>query len=166
MHAGIRLLLEIGASRPELLQTGPRRPIRAARGDRDDGLRLERRAAAPRHHRPPLPSPVRTSVGAIIAARLRAAQAYPPPATAADRRDAPPAGRAIRGGDSGAVIDSGRRPHRERSSHLSDPRRAGCGVPEPPRFTTAPTVEYPRASLVAAGALPARESNSPDWNAG
>jgi hypothetical protein len=30
MHAGIRLLLEIGASRPELLQTGPRRPIRAA----------------------------------------------------------------------------------------------------------------------------------------
>jgi hypothetical protein len=30
-----------------------------------------------------LPSPVRTSVGAIIAARLRAAQAYPPTATAA-----------------------------------------------------------------------------------
>ncbi|MFE0810929.1 hypothetical protein ACFW4M_31625 [Streptomyces sp. NPDC058794] len=29
----------------------------------------------------PLPAPVRTSVGAIIAARLRAAQAYPPPAT-------------------------------------------------------------------------------------
>jgi hypothetical protein len=32
----------------------------------------------------PLPKPVRTSVGAIIAARLRAAQAYPPPATAGD----------------------------------------------------------------------------------
>ncbi|MFF7535124.1 hypothetical protein ACFZB2_39540 [Streptomyces bobili] len=36
----------------------------------------------------PLPTPVRTSVGAIIAARLRAAQAYPPPATA--RHDAAP----------------------------------------------------------------------------
>ncbi|MFJ1974128.1 hypothetical protein ACIO93_36490 [Streptomyces sp. NPDC087903] len=36
----------------------------------------------------PLPQRVRTSVGAIVATRLRAAQAYPPPATAATPRDA------------------------------------------------------------------------------
>ncbi|QDO45836.1 hypothetical protein FNV62_54975 [Streptomyces sp. RLB3-17] len=89
MHPGIRLLLEIGASRPELLLTG--KPLtdqgRVATVMMDAGWS----AAQLRHviTDRPLPHPVRTSVGAIIAARLRAAQAYPPPATAADHHDAP-----------------------------------------------------------------------------
>ncbi|MEU1273617.1 hypothetical protein [Streptomyces sp. NPDC005799] len=37
----------------------------------------------------PLPYPVRTTVGAIIAARLRAAQAYSPPTLGANHHDAP-----------------------------------------------------------------------------
>jgi hypothetical protein len=90
MHPGIRLLLEIGASRPELLLTG--KPLtdqgRVATVMMDAGWSPEqlRHVITDR----PLPHPVRTSVGAIIAARLRAAQAYPPPATAADHHDAPP----------------------------------------------------------------------------
>ncbi|MFF8847965.1 hypothetical protein ACF08N_35550 [Streptomyces sp. NPDC015127] len=89
IHPGIQLLLEIGASRPELLLTG------AALTDQgrvstvmmDAGWSAEqlRHVIADR----PLPKPVRTSVGAIIAARLRAAQAYPPPTTTATHRDAP-----------------------------------------------------------------------------
>ncbi|PBC92388.1 hypothetical protein BX281_0036 [Streptomyces sp. Ag82_O1-15] len=90
MHPGIRLLLEIGASRPELLLTG--KPLtdqgRVATVMMDAGWSSEqlRHVVTGR----PLPDPVRTSVGAIIAARLRAAQAYPPPATAADHHDAAP----------------------------------------------------------------------------
>ncbi|MFE2700809.1 hypothetical protein ACFXI6_18105 [Streptomyces mirabilis] len=90
MHPGIRLLLEIGASRPELLLTG--KPLtdqgRVATVMMDAGWSAEqlRHVITGR----PLPHPVRTSVGAIIAARLRAAQAYAPPATAADHHDAPP----------------------------------------------------------------------------
>ncbi|KAF5998858.1 hypothetical protein [Streptomyces sp. WAC00263] len=90
MHPGIRLLLEIGASRPELLLTG--KPLtdqgRVATVMLESGWSSEqlRHVVTGR----PLPDPVRTSVGAIIAARLRAAQAYPPPATAADHHDAPP----------------------------------------------------------------------------
>ncbi|QDN95919.1 hypothetical protein FNV65_05985 [Streptomyces sp. S1A1-8] len=90
MHPGIRLLLEIGASRPELLLTG--KPLtdqgRVATVMMDAGWSAEqlRHVITDR----PLPHPVRTSVGAIIAARLRAAQAYPLPATAADHHDAPP----------------------------------------------------------------------------
>ncbi|MFF2517648.1 hypothetical protein [Streptomyces sp. NPDC058086] len=90
MHPGIRLLLEIGASRPELLLTG--KPLtdqgRVATVMMDAGWSAEqlRHVITGR----PLPHPVRTSVGAIIAARLRAAQAYPPPDSAADHHDAPP----------------------------------------------------------------------------
>ncbi|MFF1743751.1 hypothetical protein [Streptomyces mirabilis] len=90
MHPGIQLLLEIGASRPELLLTG--KPLtdqgRVATVMMDAGWSPEqlRHVITGR----PLPDPVRTSVGAIIAARLRAAQAYPPPAIAADYHDAPP----------------------------------------------------------------------------
>ncbi|MFC7011212.1 hypothetical protein ACFQMH_05695 [Streptomyces viridiviolaceus] len=90
MHAGIRLLLEIGASRPELLLTGPALTDqgRVATVMLEAGWSPEqlRHVITGR----PLPNPVRTSVGAIIAARLRAAQAYPPPATAATRHDAAP----------------------------------------------------------------------------
>ncbi|MFC7011724.1 hypothetical protein ACFQMH_08425 [Streptomyces viridiviolaceus] len=81
MHPGIQLLLEIGAAQPELLLTG--------KALTDQGrvvtVMLESgwTSAQLRHviAGRPLPAPVRTSVGAIIAARLRAAQAYPPPAT-------------------------------------------------------------------------------------
>ncbi|MFI8194485.1 hypothetical protein ACIF8T_38195, partial [Streptomyces sp. NPDC085946] len=83
MHPGIRLLLEIAASRPELLLTG--------KALTDQGrvvtVMLEAGWSAEQLRHVitdrPLPHPVRTSVGAIIAARLRAAQAYPPPTTAA-----------------------------------------------------------------------------------
>ncbi|MFD4588294.1 hypothetical protein [Streptomyces sp. NPDC058434] len=84
MHAGIRLLLDIGATHPELLLTG--KPLtdqgRIATLMMDAGWSPTqlRHVITDR----PLPHPVRTTVGAIIAARLRAAQAYPPPATAAD----------------------------------------------------------------------------------
>ncbi|MEU9014671.1 hypothetical protein AB0D12_33920 [Streptomyces sp. NPDC048479] len=81
MHPGIQLLLEIGASRPELLLTGK---VLTDQGRvltvmMDAGWSSEqlRHVITDR----PLPQPVRTTVGAIIAARLRAAQAYPPPAT-------------------------------------------------------------------------------------
>ncbi|WP_406719107.1 hypothetical protein OHA53_00100 [Streptomyces althioticus] len=85
MHPGIQLLLEIGAAQPELLLTG--------KALTDQGrivtVMLESgwTSAQLRHviAGRPLPAPVRTSVGAIIAARLRAAQAYPPPATLTSR---------------------------------------------------------------------------------
>ncbi|MFD9463140.1 hypothetical protein [Streptomyces sp. NPDC060027] len=80
MHPGTRLLLEIGASRPELLLTGKAltdqgRVVTGMMGSGWSGEQL-RHVITDR----PLPNPVRTSVGAIIAARLQAAQAYPPPA--------------------------------------------------------------------------------------
>jgi hypothetical protein len=127
MHAGIRLLLDIGASRPELLLTGPALTDqgRVATVMLQAGWSAEqlRHVITGR----PLPNPVRTSVGAIIAARLRAAQAYAPPATAIrdDAADAPSA-----------------EPPRERSSTVAATRSvtqaltyralvecAGCGVP-------------------------------------
>ncbi|WP_225080808.1 hypothetical protein [Streptomyces sp. CoT10] len=81
MHPGIQLLLEIGASRPELLLTGKvlTDQGRVATVMLEAGWSAEqlRHVITDR----PLPHPVRTTVGAIIAARLRAAQAYPPPAT-------------------------------------------------------------------------------------
>ncbi|MFE0855036.1 hypothetical protein [Streptomyces mutabilis] len=80
-HPGIQLLLEIGAAQPELLLTGK---VLTDQG-RIVTVMLESgwTSAQLRHviAGRPLPAPVRTSVGAIIAARLRAALAYPPPAT-------------------------------------------------------------------------------------
>ncbi|MCX4993360.1 hypothetical protein [Streptomyces sp. NBC_00568] len=99
IHPGIRLLLEIGAGRPELLLTG--------KALSDQGrvvtVMMESGWSSEQLHHViadrPLPSPVRTSVGAIIAARLRSAQAYPPPAAPDSRyhrgdvlQDEPPAG--------------------------------------------------------------------------
>ncbi|MER5604171.1 hypothetical protein [Streptomyces sp. NPDC002265] len=90
IHAGIRLLLQIGADRPELLLTGPALTDqgRVATVMMEAGWSAEqlRHIITGR----PLPTPVRTSIGAIIAARLRAAQAYPPPVTAVARQDAAP----------------------------------------------------------------------------
>ncbi|MFF4755248.1 hypothetical protein ACWD5R_35195 [Streptomyces sp. NPDC002514] len=89
MHPGILLLLELGAARPELLLTGQALTDqgRVVTVMLESGWSCEqlRHVIAAR----PLPHPVRTTVGAIIAARLRAAQAYPPPALAADHQDAP-----------------------------------------------------------------------------
>ncbi|MGW7243868.1 hypothetical protein [Streptomyces sp. NPDC054804] len=89
MHPGIRLLLDLGASHPELLLTGKTLTdqgrvvtVMLEAGWSADHLR---HVIADR----PLPHPVRTTVGAIIAARLRAAQAYPPPAIEADHHDQP-----------------------------------------------------------------------------
>ncbi|MFJ9822302.1 hypothetical protein ACIRU3_45210 [Streptomyces sp. NPDC101151] len=81
IHPGIQLLLEIGASRPDLLLTGKvlTDQGRVATVMLESGWSSEqlRHVITDR----PLPQPVRTTVGAIIAARLRAAQTYPPPAT-------------------------------------------------------------------------------------
>ncbi|WP_329437846.1 hypothetical protein [Streptomyces canus] len=89
MHPGILLLLDLGAARPELLLTGQALTDqgRVVTVMLESGWRAEqlRHVIAAR----PLPHPIRTTVGAIIAARLRAAQAYPPPTLAADRYDAP-----------------------------------------------------------------------------
>ncbi|MFQ6146772.1 hypothetical protein ACLMNJ_27470 [Streptomyces seoulensis] len=87
MHPGIRLLLQIGASHPELLLTGQALTDqgRVATVMMETGWNTEQL----RHiitGRPP-PTPVRTSVGAIIAARLRTAQTYPPPAPTTARRE-------------------------------------------------------------------------------
>nr|WP_152884560.1 hypothetical protein [Streptomyces adustus] len=89
MHPGIRLLLDLGATRPELLLTGQALTDqgRVVTVMLESGWSYEqlRHVIAAR----PLPHPVRTTVGAIIAARLRAAQAYPPPTFAAGHHDAP-----------------------------------------------------------------------------
>ncbi|MCX4598251.1 hypothetical protein OG819_54915 [Streptomyces sp. NBC_01549] len=89
MHPGIQLLLELGAARPELLLTGKALTDqgRVATVMLEAGWSREQlqHVIAAR----PLPHPVRTTVGAIIAARLRAAQAYPPPAIAAGHHDEP-----------------------------------------------------------------------------
>ncbi|WP_405576186.1 hypothetical protein [Streptomyces sp. NBC_01092] len=89
MHPGIRLLLSIGAARPELLLTGQAltNQGRVVTVMLETGWSPEqlRQVIAGR----PLPHPVRTTVGAIVAARLRAAQAYPPPAVAAAHRNEP-----------------------------------------------------------------------------
>ncbi|MGW7671476.1 hypothetical protein ACWGJX_30785 [Streptomyces sp. NPDC054775] len=89
MHAGIRLLLDLGAARPELLLTGQALTDqgRVVTAMLEAGWSPEqlRHVIATR----PLPNPIRATVGAIIAARLRAAQAYPPPAPEADHHDLP-----------------------------------------------------------------------------
>ncbi|MEU9737208.1 hypothetical protein [Streptomyces sp. NPDC048002] len=89
LRPGIRLLLEIGASRPELLLSGQ------ALTDQGRVVTVMLEAGWSRAHlrhiiaARPLPNPIRTTVGAIVAARLRAAQAYPPPFTEADPHDTP-----------------------------------------------------------------------------
>ncbi|WP_331732593.1 hypothetical protein [Streptomyces sp. NBC_00989] len=125
MHPGIQLLLELGAARPELLLTGK------ALTDQGRVATVMLEAGWSREHlrhiiaARPLPHPVRTTVGAIIAARLRAAQTYPPPATAAGHhgepaRDAPPPRAAV---PAAASTVSGARTQRALVEC------AGCGRP-------------------------------------
>jgi hypothetical protein len=130
MHPGIRLLLEIGASRPELLLTG--KPLtdqgRVATVMMDAGW-----SAAQLSHvitDRPLPTPVRTSVGAIIAARLRAAQAYPPPAIAAEHHDAAPWDQPLASATTErSSTTSAARTVSEALTYRALVECAGCGVP-------------------------------------
>jgi hypothetical protein len=125
MHPGIRLLLELGAERPELLLTGK------ALTDQGRVATVMLEAGWSREHlrhiiaARPLPDPVRTTVGAIVAARLRAAQAYPPPAAAAGHhdepaRDAPPPQAAVPAAASTVS---------EALTHRALVECAGCGRP-------------------------------------
>ncbi|MFF3350538.1 hypothetical protein [Streptomyces sp. NPDC002779] len=126
MNPGMRLLLDLGAARPELLLTGQALTDqgRVATMMLEAGWSPEqlRHVIADR----PLPSPVRTTVGAIIAARLRAAQAHPPPAMAAcphdqPRWDDPP---------SEPMIDSAAaRTVSEALAYRALTECAGCGAP-------------------------------------
>ncbi|MGW1894901.1 hypothetical protein ACWCP6_32360 [Streptomyces sp. NPDC002004] len=90
LHPGIQLLLEIGARRPELLLTGKvlTDQGRVVTVMMEAGWSPEqlRRIITGR----PLPKLGRTSVGATIAARLRAARTYPPPATLVGHRPGAP----------------------------------------------------------------------------
>ncbi|MEV6057578.1 hypothetical protein [Streptomyces sp. NPDC052107] len=131
MHPGIRLLLEIGALRPELLLTGKALTDqgRVVTVMLDAGWSTEhlRRVITDR----PLPNPVRTSVGAIIAARLRAAQAYPPPTAAAGHpkaapSDEPPSLTATHRSTTAAA-----RTVTEALTYRALVECAGCGAPAP-----------------------------------
>ncbi|MFF7358312.1 hypothetical protein ACFZA1_37650 [Streptomyces filipinensis] len=126
MHPGIRLLLDLGAARPELLLTGQALTdqgrvvtVMLESGWSRDQLR---HVIAAR----PLPHPVRTTVGAIIAARLRAAQAYPPPTLAADHHDAPawddPPPQPMTGSAAARTVS-------EALTYRALTECAGCGVP-------------------------------------
>ncbi|MFE1854111.1 hypothetical protein [Streptomyces sp. NPDC059489] len=126
MHPGIRLLLDLGAARPELLLTGQALTDqgRVVTTMLEAGWTQEqlRHVIATR----PLPNPVRTTVGAIIAARLRTAQAYPPPAMSADhhgppvRDDAPP---------QPMTGSAAARPVGEALTYRALVECAGCGLP-------------------------------------
>ncbi|MFD5573787.1 hypothetical protein [Streptomyces cadmiisoli] len=85
MHPGIRLLLDIGARCPDLLLTGQvlTDQGRVITAMMEAGWKMEQLRHVITHR--PLPDRVRTTVGAIIAARLRAAHAYPPPPLADGR---------------------------------------------------------------------------------
>ncbi|MDX3425811.1 hypothetical protein [Streptomyces sp. ME02-6985-2c] len=131
MHPGIQLLLEIGAARPELLLTGKTltdqgRVVTVMLESGWTSTQL-RHVIAGR----PLPTPVRTSVGAIIAARLRAAQAYPPPATLTSPHhdgvldDESPAHRAVERPSTGPAA----RTVTEALTYRALVECAGCGVP-------------------------------------
>ncbi|MER5184780.1 hypothetical protein ABT009_41930 [Streptomyces sp. NPDC002896] len=123
--AGVRLLLSIGARHPKLLLTGAalRDQGRIVTAMLDAGWSPEQL-----HHviaGRPLPNRIRTSVDAIVAARLRAAQSYPPPATCAD--DADPAQPPPTPKPSRAACDS--RTVIEAITYRALAECAGCGRP-------------------------------------
>ncbi|WP_327749956.1 hypothetical protein [Streptomyces europaeiscabiei] len=125
MHPGIQLLLELAAARPELLLTGQALTDqgRVVTVMLESGWSHEQllHVIAAR----PLPHPVRTTIGAIIAARLRAAQTYPPPAIAADHHDEPawddPRPRPTRSAAARTVSEA--------LTYRALVECAGCGVP-------------------------------------
>ncbi|MGW3651664.1 hypothetical protein [Streptomyces sp. NPDC000878] len=89
LDPGTRLLLSIGSAHPELLlqekalyDQGRIMTAMLEAGWNSEQLRHVITSR-------PLPGSIRTSVDAIVAARLRSAQSYPPPATVADPFDMP-----------------------------------------------------------------------------
>ncbi|MFI6360714.1 hypothetical protein ACIBJF_51350, partial [Streptomyces sp. NPDC050743] len=129
MHPGIRLLLELGALRPELLLTGQALTDqgRVVTVMLQAGWRAEelRHVIADR----PLPSPVRTTVGAIIAARLRAAQAYPPPTAMAGHHKAAPSDEPRTLTATHRSTTTAARTVTEALTYRALVECAGCGVP-------------------------------------
>ncbi|MFE0477794.1 hypothetical protein ACFW2V_39995 [Streptomyces sp. NPDC058947] len=123
---GVRLLLQIGAQRPELLLTGH------ALADQGTAVSAMLNAGWTREQlnhvisARPLPSPIRTTVGAIIAARLRAAQAYPPPATVTEHH-ATPAGHPVE--KHPTTSSAAARTVSEALAYRALVECAGCGVP-------------------------------------
>lgn len=125
LDPGVRLLLAIGAQHPELLLTG--------QALTDQGRTVSAMLAAGWTRKQlqhvisdrPLPSLVRTTVGAIIAARLRAAQAYPPPATVAGHHDTP----AWQDPPPRSTTSSAARTVSEALTYRALTECAGCGVP-------------------------------------
>jgi hypothetical protein len=129
MHPGIRLLLEIGASRPELLLTNKTLTDqgRVVTVMMEAGWSAEqlRHVITGR----PLPNPVRTSVGAIIAARLRAAQAYPPPPATASHHTAAPSDEPRTLTATPRSTTAAARTVTEALTYRAPVECAGCGVP-------------------------------------
>ncbi|MEV5357051.1 hypothetical protein [Streptomyces sp. NPDC052693] len=122
---GVRLLLQIGAQRPELLLTG------RALADQGAAVSAMLKAGWTREQlnhvisARPLPSPIRTTLGAIIAARLRTAQAYPPPATVAEHHATP----ASDPGRAHSTTNAAARTVSEALAYRALVECAGCGVP-------------------------------------
>ncbi|MGW5250433.1 hypothetical protein ACWEQN_43115 [Streptomyces sp. NPDC004129] len=130
LHPGIGLLLEIGVSRPELLLTGraltDQGRVVTAMMEAGWSRKQLRHVITDR----PLPNPVRTSVGAVIAARLRAAQAYPPTDTFAGHHRGPSKGEPPAWPvTSLSSTTSAARPVTEALTHRALAECAGCGVP-------------------------------------
>ncbi|MDT0392335.1 hypothetical protein [Streptomyces dubilierae] len=123
---GVRLLLQIGAQRPELLLTG------RALADQGTAVSAMLNAGWTREQlnhvisARPLPSPIRTTVGATIAARLRAAQAYPPSATVTEHH-ATPAGHPVE--KHPTTSSAAARTVSEALAYRALVECAGCGVP-------------------------------------
>ncbi|WP_415954392.1 hypothetical protein [Streptomyces sp. KLOTTS4A1] len=118
---GVQLLLTIGARRPELLLTGAslRDQGHVATAMLQDGWTLEQLEHIITGR--PLPEPVLTSVGAIIAARLREARSTPPPTPSPRPHPAPRAGRTV----------AADRTVAEALTLRVLPECAGCGRPGP-----------------------------------
>ncbi|MFF7550816.1 hypothetical protein ACFZCU_45495 [Streptomyces canus] len=125
LEPGVRLLLAIGAQHPELLLTDQ---VLAEQGRTVTAMLAAGWTSEQLQHvisDRPLPSPVRTTVGAIIAARLRAAQAYPPPAIVANHHDTP----AWEDPPPRSTTSSAARTVSEALTYRALVECAGCGVP-------------------------------------
>ncbi|MFD3503000.1 hypothetical protein ACFWWR_33185, partial [Streptomyces sp. NPDC058678] len=105
----------------------------------------------------PLPHAVRTSVGAIIAARLRAAQAYPPPATAASPHDDPcPDTPLAPANTERSSTASAARTVTEALTYRASSNAPGAACPQPPPArTSAPPASAGRCAAAAQAPPPA-----------
>ncbi|SNX88682.1 hypothetical protein SAMN06272735_9173 [Streptomyces sp. TLI_55] len=128
LHPGIRLLLDIATSCPEFLLTGKaltdQGRVVTVMLERGWSPELLRHAITSR----PLPHPVRTSVAAIVAARLQAAQAYPPPHTVTSHHTPGEAGQEPQG-VARACTPSAARTVTEALTYRALVECTGCGRP-------------------------------------